>query len=293
MQIIHSYTEMQKLGTELFQHRLRLGLVPTMGYLHPGHISLLHALNGKCDLKATSIFINPKQFAPNEDYTSYPRDSQRDLELLEHNGCDIVFMPNEADMYPADFQTYVKVKQLSKKLCGKYRPGHFEGVTTIVLRLFQITRCSSAVFGLKDYQQALIIKRMTQDLNLGVELIFAPTIREADGLAMSSRNARLNPLHRQAAARIPQSLETARQMALNGEQSSQTIINIVREVITQDDHLIPQYIEIVDPETLKKRKRIDSKALLAVAVFAGGVRLIDNVIIGAEGTKEAITKLTK
>jgi len=280
---------MREFSAELKRKNIRLGLLPTMGYLHEGHLSLMKLLDNKCDMKAASIFVNPIQFAPNEDLSSYPRDEARDLELLEKEGCELVFAPNSDEMYPEDYFTYVNVEQMTKVLCGKYRENHFQGVTTVVLRLFNVTGCSAAAFGLKDYQQAMLIKRMVKDLFLPVDLIFGQTIREIDGLAKSSRNSYLTPEERQAAVSLSRSLEWARRKSLEGEQTIESLRNGIIKILGAEDLVNIQYIEFVDPETLKEFATLTDKFVVAIAAFVGKTRLIDNLCVGKGSGSKAIT----
>jgi len=282
---------MLDLGLAFQQQGLKLGLVPTMGYLHEGHLSLLKLLEGKCDIKAASIFVNPLQFGPGEDFERYPRDEAQDLKLLDSAGCDLVFIPSVKDMYPIGFQTYVQVEKLSQPLCGRLRPGHFRGVATVVLRLFTVTRCRYAAFGLKDYQQAVIIRQMTRDLFLNVELLFGKTLREPDGLAKSSRNAYLSVPERHIAARLPFALEWARSAALAGEDKTHNLRLGVEKLIVGNGEATIQYVDIVDPYTLEPLEAVGPKAVLALAVFVGKTRLIDNIMIGPQGESEPVVEM--
>jgi len=223
------------------------------------------------------------QFSPSEDFSRYPRNEANDLQLLENAGVEIAYCPEAADVYPKGFQTFIEVEQLTQSLCGRFRPGHFRGVATVVLKLFQTTRCDVAAFGLKDFQQAMVIKRMVKDLDLPVELIFGATIRERDGLAMSSRNSYLTDIERKSAQALPRALETARKLAAEGEKRAGRIADVVRRSLESQPSLVIQYIEIVDPETLKPVEKIGRRSQLAAAVFVGKTRLIDNIAIGVEG----------
>lgn len=281
---------MTEIGASLKRNGERLGLVPTMGYLHEGHLSLLRLLDGKCDIKSASVFVNPIQFGKGEDIERYPRDEARDVERLVQSGCNLVFCPDATSMYPRGYQTYVDVTGLSEPLCGKYRPGHFRGVATVVLRLFQITHCSTAAFGLKDYQQALVIRQMVRDLNLDVELVFGSTIREPDGLAMSSRNAYLSKEERIAAQAIPRALKWAESHADKGNKTPVEIRNGINEILMSEPLLKPQYVEIVDVDTLMPVSGEIRRVLVAVAVYAGSTRLIDNQVIGPESECNLLKK---
>jgi len=279
---------MKAKAVELKAAGKKIGLAPTMGYLHAGHISLIAQLQGKCDVKIASIFVNPMQFTPSEDFNRYPRNEAGDLAALESAGIDIAFMPEIATVYPPEFQTSIEIEHLTQPLCGRFRPGHFRGVTTIVLKQFNITKCDVAVFGLKDFQQEMITSRMVTDLDLPVELVFGATIREKDGLAMSSRNSYLTEIERKTARALPKALETARRLAAGGEKRAGRIADEVRKSLETQPSMVIQYIEIVDPLTLTPVERITKRSQLAVAVFVGKTRLIDNVAIGPDGDTNAI-----
>jgi pantoate--beta-alanine ligase len=265
----------------------RLGFVPTMGALHEGHLSLVRAARASCEIVVASIFINPTQFGPNEDLAKYPRSFERDRELLEREGVDFLFAPTVEEMYPtaADRSvrpttvTWVTVEQLSDRLDGRSRPGHFRGVTTIVAKLFHIVEPKVAFFGQKDAAQVAIIRRMVRDLNLPVEIAVCPIVREPDGLAMSSRNAYLDPEQRRQALVLHRALLRITQLAESGEQSAASLISAAREVLAQEKSVRPDYVEIVDPETLDPLDDISSGALAAVAAYVGVTRLIDNIVI--------------
>jgi len=280
IRIIRSLDEMISLAEELQNNGIRIGLVPTMGYLHEGHLSLLRLLDGQCDLKAASIFVNPIQFGQGEDLDKYPRNEERDLKLLAQEGCELVFAPSPEEMYPEDYQTYIEVELMSKTLCGRFRPDHFRGVTTVVNRLFNLTRCSVAAFGLKDFQQAQVIKKLKRDLHLPVKLLFGETVRENDGLAMSSRNAYLNPEQRNLAGYIPKSLEWARRETSIAEQSSDYLRKGMEDILGTQPGIDVQYIEFVDPDTLDPVETVESSAQVLIAVYIGKTRLIDNVRLG-------------
>jgi len=279
METIESISEMKNLAKEWKQQGLSIGFVPTMGYLHEGHLALVRRVKELSDRVVVSIFVNPIQFAPGEDYQRYPRDLERDKALLEKEGVDVLFSPKVEEMYPPGFQTYVEVKELSSGLCGKYRPGHFVGVATVVLKLFNIVQPDIAVFGEKDYQQLKVIQRMVQDLNLDVKIIPHPTVREADGLAMSSRNTYLSPEERKSAIALYKALNLAEELINQGERRVATLKEKLKEFIESFPYTKVQYIEFVHPETLKEVERVDEPTLLALAVFVGKARLIDNKII--------------
>jgi pantoate--beta-alanine ligase len=259
----------------------RIGLVPTMGALHEGHLSLVRAAKSKCDLVVVSIFVNPTQFGPNEDFAKYPRTFERDCELLEKEGVDVVFAPSVEEMYPAGAVTYVTVEGMSDKLCGRSRPGHFRGVTTVVSKLFHIVEPDLAFFGQKDAAQVAIIKRMVRDLKMPVEVVVCPIIREPDGLAMSSRNAYLAPEQRKSALVLSRALRRVRQTFDQGERGAAKLIDAGRRVIAEEPSVRLDYLEVVDPETLEELDVISAKSLVALAAFVGTTRLIDNLLLAS------------
>lgn len=257
----------------------RLGLVPTMGALHEGHLSLVRAAKDKCDVVAVSLFVNPTQFGPTEDLAKYPRPFERDRELLEKEGIAILFAPSAEEMYPPGEVTRVVVEGLSEKLDGRSRPGHFRGVTTIVSKLFHIIEPDLAFFGQKDAAQSAVIRRMVRDLNLPVEIVICPIMRESDGLAMSSRNSYLNPDERQRALALYRSLIRVEDEFRAGEKSAAKLIAAGTKVFAQEPQVRLDYFEIVDPDTLDPVERIERRALVAVAAYVGSTRLIDNLIL--------------
>jgi len=259
--------------------RKRLGLVPTMGALHEGHLSLVRAAKAQCDAVAVSIFVNPTQFGPTEDLSKYPRQFDRDCRLLEKEGVDILFAPSVEEIYPDGPVTWVLVEGLSEKLDGRSRPGHFRGVTTIVAKLFHIIEPDAAFFGQKDAAQLAVIRRMVQDLNLPVEIVACPIVRESDGLAMSSRNAYLNLEERGRALVLQRSLQRAQQEFQTGESTAAKLISAAKEVFAREPQVVLDYFEIVDPDTLDPVKRISQKTLVAVAAYVGSTRLIDNTVL--------------
>jgi pantoate--beta-alanine ligase len=279
MEVIESISEMKNLVKEWKRQGLSIGFVPTMGYLHEGHLALVRRAKELSDRVVVSIFVNPIQFAPGEDYQRYPRDLERDKALLEKEGVDVLFSPKVEEMYPPGFQTYVEVKELSSGLCGKYRPGHFVGVATVVLKLFNIVQPDIAAFGEKDYQQLKVIQRMVQDLNLDVKIISHPTVREEDGLAMSSRNTYLSLEERKSAIALYKALNLTEELINQGERRVATLKEKLKEFIESFPYTKVQYIEFVHPETLKEVERVDEPTLLALAVFVGKARLIDNKVI--------------
>jgi len=257
-----------------------VGLVPTMGALHAGHLELMRRARGENDVLAISIFVNPKQFGPGEDYRAYPRDPAADVAAAASAGVDLVFAPSAEEMYPPGDVTVVEVTgPLTACLCGAFRPGFFRGVTTVVARLFNLFQPDRAYFGEKDYQQLVVIRRMTQDLRFPIDILSVPTVREPDGLAMSSRNSYLSPEERRAAAAIPRGLFRARDAAAPGALAEQ-LVGRVRETIAGEPGLRIQYIELRDAETLEAMETLNRPAVLAAAVFAGQARLIDNVLLG-------------
>lgn len=257
-----------------------LGFVPTMGYLHEGHLSLVRRARDENDHVAASIFVNPIQFLPNEDFKAYPRDEERDLALLEKAGTDLVFLPNVSDMYPDGTCTSVEVEGLSQVLEGAFRPGHFRGVSTVVTKLFNLLEPTRAYFGQKDAQQVLVIKRMVADLNMNLEVVVCPTIREKDGLAMSSRNVYLSPEQRRSALVISQALFAARDRWRAGERGGNFLRNLMRKMIERAPGIRIDYVSLADPQNLTELERAGESAIALLAVRIGPVRLIDNMIFG-------------
>ncbi len=260
---------------------MRLGLVPTMGALHEGHRSLIRAAKASCQVVAASIFVNPTQFGPNEDLAKYPRPFERDRELLEKEGVDLLFAPSVEEMYSLRAVTWVNVEELSGKLDGRSRPGHFRGVTTIVTKLFHAVEPDAAIFGQKDAAQVAIIRRMVRDLNFSVEIVVCPIVREPDGLAMSSRNAYLDPQQREQALVLQRSLMRVQQMAAAGEYDAARLVTAAQEVFAGEPAVRLDYFEIVDPDSLDPVNDVAKGALVAVAAFVGTTRLIDNILLPA------------
>jgi pantoate--beta-alanine ligase len=258
---------------------LRVGLVPTMGALHEGHLSLVRAATAQCDAVVVSIFVNPLQFGPNEDLAKYPRTFERDCELLRKEDVDFVFAPTVEEMYPEKAITYVTVEGLSEKLCGRSRPDHFRGVTTVVAKLFHIVEPDLAFFGQKDAAQAAIIRRMVRDQNFPVEIVVCPIVREPDGLAMSSRNAYLSPQERRSALVLYRTLAEMRKNFDKDEHNSNRLIEAGKKTLAQETGARLDYLEIVDPDTLDPIGEITCPALVAIAAFVGNTRLIDNVVL--------------
>lgn len=269
---------MQATSDELRKDR-RIAFVPTMGYLHEGHLALVREARRLGDVVVVSIFVNPIQFGPAEDLSRYPRDFDRDAALLEKEQTDIIFYPDDGEMYKKGFTTYVEVKKLEDHLCGKTRVGHFTGVATVVTKLFNIVKPHYAVFGQKDYQQLMVIERMVTDLNMDVEIVPFPTVRESDGLAMSSRNTYLSDTERLKARLISASLREAEEMVRSGERNTDVIRKAVDDALHREDGISVEYINICDTGTLEDVPRIEGRAVLAVACRIGKTRLIDNTIL--------------
>ncbi|NIO09754.1 MAG: pantoate--beta-alanine ligase [Deltaproteobacteria bacterium] len=283
MQTIKTCREMREWSEGQRLRQKRIVLVPTMGFFHEGHLQLMREGRKRGDLVVVSIFVNPTQFGPNEDFKSYPRDLERDRKLLANEKVDLLFHPSESEIYPDGYQTNVEVDELSQYLCGAHRPGHFRGVCTVVNKLFNIVRPHVAVFGLKDYQQFLIVRRMVQDLNLDVDVVGVPTVRESDGLAMSSRNHYLNKTERVAALCLRKALFQAKELVRRGERSRSAILEQVAVELKKEPLARVEYIEVCDTENLRPLEAFRDKALLALAVHIGGARLIDHTILRAAG----------
>ena len=256
-----------------------LGFVPTMGYLHEGHLTLARRARAENDFVAASIFVNPTQFGPREDYAAYPRDPKRDLALLENEGVSLVFMPSAEEMYPERASTYVEVEGVTERLEGSFRPGHFRGVATVVAKLFNIVEPTRAYFGQKDAQQVVVIKKMVADLNMNLEVVVVPTVREADGLAMSSRNTYLNPQEREAALVLYKALTLAQRLWREGERNPELLRREMRGLIQQEPLAKIDYLSVADPATLKELVKVDGPALVSMAVRIGKTRLIDNTVL--------------
>lgn len=253
----------------------KIGFVPTMGYLHEGHLSLVRTAKENSDLVVVSIFVNPTQFGANEDLSTYPRDFERDISLLENLDVDVVFFPNNQEMYPTGYKTWVVTDEITSILCGKSRPTHFKGVTTIVSKLINIVNPESVFMGTKDFQQLTVLNQMVQDLNFRTKIIGCPIVRENDGLAMSSRNKYLNEIERKNALCLSESIKSSKKMIKNGEKSPNKIIESVKKIITEKSGKI-DYVEILDERTLKFTNSIDEHSRLFLAVYIGKTRLIDN-----------------
>jgi len=277
MKIFRTIKEQQNYSLNEKYRNVKIALVPTMGFLHGGHLSLIDKAKENADQIIVSIFVNPTQFGEGEDYKEYPRDERKDLELLREKNVDAVFIPETAEMYPEGFKTFCEVRELSKKYCGKSRPAHFRGVATVVLKLLNITKPNIAVFGEKDYQQYIIIKTMTEDLNLPIEIIPSPIIREKDGLAVSSRNIYLAKEERNEATIIYESLIMAKKMVDKGKYRVNLLREKMNELIKPKSHVHIDYIEFVNPQTLKKVEKVENPTRILIAVWIGKARLIDNM----------------
>ncbi|MGQ9462110.1 MAG: pantoate--beta-alanine ligase [Candidatus Fervidibacter sp.] len=275
MEVISKPEEMQRLSLKLRSEGKTIGFVPTMGYFHEGHLSLMRKARQECDVVVVSIYVNPLQFGPREDFNRYPRDIERDLKMAESVGVDIVFAPTDEEMYPEGYQTFVEVTELTRGLEGLHRPGHFRGVTTVVAKLFNIVLPYKAYFGEKDFQQLRVVQRMVRDLNFPVEIVPCPTVREEDGLAMSSRNTYLSPDERKAATILYRSLKTANDLFKDGERNAARLKAKVWEVLATESLVRPQYVEIVDAETLEPISTVDRPSVILLAAFVGQARLID------------------
>jgi pantoate--beta-alanine ligase len=279
MQVVRGISEFKCLRSRLREGQTKVSLVPTMGALHEGHLSLVRRAKQISDHVVVSIFVNPAQFAPGEDFEKYPRGLEQDLLVSEKNGVDSIFIPEISQMYPEGFRTFVLVEGLSQKLCGISRPNHFRGVTTVVLKLFNIIQPNLAVFGQKDAQQSIIIRRMVRDLDLDVEIVVCPIVREADGLALSSRNKYLKGAEREAATVLFQCLEWAKQKVAEGELRAEPILSGITKRIENEPLARLDYAEIVDTNDLAPLTIVKENSLLALAVFIGDTRLIDNSLL--------------
>jgi len=279
MEIITDIGEMQSRGLGWRREDRKTVLVPTMGYFHPGHVSLMEYGRGAGDPLVVSLFVNPAQFGPAEDLDRYPRDFDRDCRMAREAGVDVIFAPTPEQVYPPHYQTYVNVEDLTRGLCGASRPGHFRGVATVVLKLFNLVQPQVAIFGEKDYQQLVTIQRMVQDLDVPVEVVGRPIVREADGLAMSSRNTYLTPTERQHALCLVQALRAAQTAAAAGERRGAAMVAAARAILDRTPGVKIDYLSLVDPRTLDAVEFLRGAARLAVAVWLGKTRLIDNALI--------------
>lgn len=279
MQVTGKIDEIRQWVAQAHTTGKRVGLVPTMGALHVGHVSLMEAAAGQCDFVVVSLFVNPTQFGPGEDFDNYPRPIEQDLAICERNGVDVVFAPSPAEMYPRENLSWVTVVGITEHLCGRSRPNHFRGVTTVCTKLFQIVGCDVAFFGQKDAQQAIVIRRMVADLNMPLEIVVCPTVREADGLAISSRNQYLSEQQRREAPVLYEALQQGRAMIEAGTTDAIQIRSRMESVIGRVPAMQIEYISLVDPETLQDVDRIGGRVLIAVAARLGPARLIDNIMV--------------
>lgn len=279
MLIFKTIAETQSACAQLRGEGRILGLVPTMGALHEGHLSLVRAARAVCDVVAVSIFVNPTQFGPTEDFSKYPRTFEDDCALLKQEGVDLIFAPTVDEMYPAGASTFVLVEGVSDRLDGASRPGHFRGVTTVVSKLFHITKPHKAFFGQKDAAQVAVLRKMVRDLNFPLQLVVCPIVRESDGLALSSRNRYLSPEERQKALVLHRALEKVKDAGAGGETSAQKLVAAARDVFAEEPSVRVDYIAVVDPDTLEEVPDVRSGALVAVAAFVGTTRLIDNIVL--------------
>ncbi len=285
--VLRSVAEMRRFAADARRRGRRVALVPTMGALHEGHLALVKAARRRADLVVVSIFVNPTQFGPREDLSAYPSDLPGDLAKLAPLGVAAVFTPEARELFPAEHRTWVEVEDLSQRLCGRSRPTHFRGVATVVAKLLEIVAPHHAWFGQKDYQQLLIVRRLARDLNFETEILDVPTVRDADGLALSSRNAYLAPEHRPAALTLRQALGVAERLIAKGERSAAKIISNMREMIRLQPGAEIEYLAIVHPETLHDLESVEIRSLVAVAVRVGRARLIDNVLVDLRDLQQA------
>jgi pantoate--beta-alanine ligase len=280
MEVIESVGRMQEVALGMRRRRVSIGLVPTMGYLHQGHLSLIQRARSECDMVIMSIFVNPLQFGPQEDFAAYPRDMERDLALAREEGVDFVFAPTDVSMYQEGFSTHVEVGGvMTEKMCARSRPGHFRGVTTVVMKLLQITQPDRAYFGQKDAQQVLVIRKMATDLNLPLEIVTCPIVREADGLALSSRNVYLSPVEREAALDLPRSLEAGRELVLKGERRAEQVRSAILDYLGSNEVIRVDYVDVGNGQTLADMAELRGPVLLAAAAWVGKTRLIDNIYL--------------
>lgn len=280
LEVVRSISDMKEISKKLRQEGKVIGFVPTMGYLHEGHLSLIRESKRRCDITVVSIFVNPTQFGPSEDYERYPRDLERDIALSSSEGVDYLFVPEVGEMYPEGFCTYVEIiGKLTSTMCGRSRPTFFRGVTTVVTKLFNIVSPHMAFFGEKDFQQLQVVRRMVRDLNMDVEIVPVPTVREKDGLAMSSRNSYLSPEGRKAATILYRSLMAAKEMVEKGERAAARIKGMIEEMIRSEPLARIDYIAIVDSETLEDKDIVGPGTLIALAVWVEDARLIDNIVL--------------
>jgi pantoate--beta-alanine ligase len=289
MRIVRTIADLRAILRPLREEGKRIGFVPTMGFLHEGHAALIRQSAARCDATIVSIFVNPTQFGPGEDLANYPRDLEKDQNLCLEAGAGVLFLPEVAEIYPTGFQTHIQPGRLADPLCGRFRPGHFRGVATVVAKLFNMVQPDLAFFGQKDFQQTVVIRRMARDLNLPVDIVIVPTVREADGLALSSRNAYLNEDARRRALCISQGLMAAKAAFDTGERSAERLIELVRVPLAGVDSV--QYVELVDTQNLEPISGlVDRAAALCVAAYVGSTRLIDNVTLTPTGVDPGPTR---
>ena len=279
MHIIQTVREMQRWSEDQRLERKTVAFVPTMGFLHEGHLSLVREAKNRGDVVVVSIFVNPMQFNQASDFDKYPRNEDQDERALEALDTDVLFMPPPAEIYPDGYQSAVEVEKVSQPLCGAFRPGHFRGVATVVAKLFNMVKPHCALFGEKDFQQCVVIKRMVRDLNFDIDIVTLPTVREDDGLAMSSRNARLSTAERETSLCVSSALTAAQELVSGGQSSSAVILQAVQQILTQNAEVRVEYASLCQPETLEEVEQISGPTLLAIAVWVGEVRLIDNCVL--------------
>ena len=287
MRVIREPHAMQGLAEELRGQGRTIALVPTMGYLHEGHLSLMREGKNRADILVVSVFVNPTQFGPSEDLDAYPRDFDRDKRLMEEVGADLVFCPTDKEMYPEGYQTYLTVEEVTRNLCGRSRPTHFRGVATVVTKLFHIVKPHVALFGQKDFQQLVVIRRMVKDLNLDVKIVGCPIVREPDGLAMSSRNKYLSPDERKEALALNKALSGALDLYRKGERNARVLLDEAHRILALHPGIRADYVSLCDAVTLEDVETVESQTVLAIAAFSGNTRLIDNRVLtelGEEGT---------
>jgi pantoate--beta-alanine ligase len=279
MELIATIRDMTRFSETVRQKDQTIAFVPTMGFLHEGHLALMQKALTCADHLVVSIFVNPAQFGPNEDFSTYPRALEQDLEKCRKNGVSAVFTPTDEQMYPPGFETYVILENLPFHLCGLSRPGFFKGVATVVTKLFNIVRPHTAVFGEKDFQQLTVIRRMVTDLNMGIDIVGVPIVREPDGLAMSSRNKYLTPAQRTHARLLSRSLETAENAVKNGERDAKKVLDLAGDILATGSDMRVDYLSLCDPQTLEDVALIQKETLMAMAVWVGKTRLIDNRVL--------------
>jgi pantoate--beta-alanine ligase len=278
MEVIKTIKEMKEFSSQARRAGKTIAFVPTMGYFHDGHLSLMREGRRRGHLLIISLFVNPTQFGPNEDFKNYPRDFERDSKMAEEVGVDVLFAPEASDMYPLNHQTIVRVEKVTQNLCGRSRPIHFQGVTTVVMMLFEIVMPHVAIFGEKDYQQLVTIQQMVRDLHMSTEVVGMPTVREADGLAMSSRNAYLLPEERKAALSLYRSLQKAKELLQKGERKAERILHEMKGIFQSEPLVRIDYVQICDATTLQDVDRIEGDVVVALAAYLGKTRLIDNLV---------------